>query len=82
MGSEREKAKGVQLLPKLLPGSARKLMLERNVAKIDRPQTHPGMERFAAVKPSAERLFRDKYRPSPSVAAKYARRIVQSKLVK
>jgi hypothetical protein len=53
-----------------LPGKARKLMLERNVAKIDKPQTQPGSERLAAVKPSAERLERDKYSPTPSVAAK------------
>ena len=41
-----------------LPGSARKLILLRYVAKIDKPQTHPGKERLAAVKPSVERLFR------------------------
>jgi hypothetical protein len=45
-------------------------MLERKVAKMERPQTQPGRERFAAVKPSEFLDFREKERPMPMVAAK------------
>ena len=47
-------------LPKLFPGRARKLMLERKVAKIDSPQAQPGIERLPEVKLSAVRLPRDR----------------------